>query len=297
MTLDHPFDRLSGRAILACAVLGMAPGLFLLWLMRHDFDLARSVAGIVLYLGVGLTLVLVARLHGVDLRRILGRPLTSREAFTSAALGLAVLVFSFGSMIALLGGLSLIFPQILERYADNSMDFMVRKQGRLDLLATSLLAITAAVVAPAVEELVFRGFLLTRWARRFGVRSGVVFTALLFGLLHFALAPLGAFALGLVAAVLYLRTRSLLAPILTHATANSTIVFATILGRGGDAAMTTPGVEELRSLLWAGLGLVAVSTPVLAFVLSRAWPAPDTPLPYDAAAPADPFAPVPEPVL
>ncbi|MEO6462563.1 MAG: CPBP family intramembrane glutamic endopeptidase, partial [Candidatus Eisenbacteria bacterium] len=249
MTLDHPFDRLSGRAILLASVLGMAPGLFLLWLLRDDFGRARSVAGIALYGGVALVLVLVARWRGVELRRLLGRALGTREVIASAALGLAVLVFSFGSMIALLGGLSLVFPQILERYADNSMDFLIRKDGRLDVVSTVLLAVTAGIVGPVVEELVFRGFLLTRWARRFGVRSGVVFSALLFGLLHFALAPLGAFALGLVAAVLYLRTRSLVAPILAHATANSTIVFATLLGRGAErTAMTPPGVDELRGL-------------------------------------------------
>ncbi len=284
MSLDHPFDRLSGRAILLASVLGMAPGLFLLWLLRHDFDTARSLAGVVLYAGVAITLVLVARSRGVELRPVFGRALGTREALASAALGLAVLVFSFGSMIALLGALSLAFPTILERFADNSMDFVVRRPGGLDVLATSLLALTAGIVAPVVEELVFRGFLLTRWARRFGVRSGVLFTALLFGLLHFALAPLGAFALGLVAAVLYLRTRSLVAPILAHATANSTIVFATILGGGvTKGSPAPPGVEELRGLLGLGLGLVAVATPVLAFVLSRTWPAADMPLPYDAA--------------
>ncbi|MEO6462684.1 MAG: hypothetical protein ABIP29_06365, partial [Candidatus Eisenbacteria bacterium] len=77
---------------------------------------------------------------------------------------------------------------------------------------------------------------------------------------------------------------SLVAPILAHATANSTIVFATLLGRGAErTAMTPPGVDELRGLLGLGLGLVAVATPVLAFILSRTWPAPDTPLPYDDA--------------
>jgi uncharacterized protein len=293
MTFAHPFDRLSGRAILLASVLGMAPGLFLLWLLRDDFGRARSVAGLALYAGVALVLVLVGRWRGVELRRLLGRALGTREALASAALGLTVLVFSFGTMIALLGGLSLLFPQILERYADNSMDFLVRREGRLDVVSTFLLAVTAGLVGPVVEELVFRGFLLTRWARRFGVRSGMVFSALLFGLLHFTLAPLGAFALGLVAAVLYLRTRSLVAPILAHVTANSTIVFATVLGRGADqATMAPPGAEELRGLLGLGLGLVAVATPVLAFILSRAWPAPDTPLPYDdAPAAALPLAP------
>jgi uncharacterized protein len=281
---SHPFDRLSGRAILGASLAGMAPGIAVLWLLGHDFELARSVATVVLYAGVALALALLARARGVELGRVLGRPLAGGEALASAGLGLAVLVFSFGSMLVLLGAVSLLFPRVLDLYTENSMDFLVRRSGRLDLLPTVLLAASAAIVAPVVEELVFRGFLLTRWARRYGVRSGVVFSALLFGLLHFALAPLGAFALGLVAAVLYLRTGSLAAPILAHATANSTIVFATILGRSAtEGPAPTPGVEELRGLLGVGLGLVAVATPLLAVVVARAWPRPDTPVPYDAA--------------
>ena len=286
MTLSHPFDRLTARAVLVSSLVGMVPGLGLVWLWRGNFDAARSVGGAVLYAGAALVVLFVARARGVDLKRILGRPLLPREALLAAGLGFLVLVFSFGTMLALLGALSLAFPSILEHYAERSIDFLVHRGGRLDLVSTALLAVTAAVIAPVVEELVFRGFLLTRWARRFGVRSGLVSTALLFGVLHFALAPLGATALGLVAGVLYLRTRSLVAPILAHATANSTIVLATILGdRVSEASAAPPGADELRGLLGLGSGLVLVSTPALVFALRRLWPAPDMPTPYDALAP------------
>ena len=45
-------------------------------------------------------------------------------------------------------------------------------------------AATAILVAPLVEEIVFRGFLYPVLARSWGVAAGVIFTGMLFGLVH-----------------------------------------------------------------------------------------------------------------
>jgi len=47
-----------------------------------------------------------------------------------------------------------------------------------------LFMLTAVVIAPVVEETFFRGYLYPVVARSFGVRTGVVVTGALFGLLH-----------------------------------------------------------------------------------------------------------------
>jgi len=51
-------------------------------------------------------------------------------------------------------------------------------------LSMALLALTAIVVAPLFEEMVFRGFLQPLLSRTLGVALGVLVTALLFGGLH-----------------------------------------------------------------------------------------------------------------
>ena len=47
-----------------------------------------------------------------------------------------------------------------------------------------VLAFTAIVAAPLIEEMVFRGFLQPLFSRTFGVAAGILVTALLFGGLH-----------------------------------------------------------------------------------------------------------------
>lgn len=86
---------------------------------------------------------------------------------------------------------------------------------------TSPLKIVVIVfLAPLLEELVFRKFLLDRTAA-YGERTAALFSALTFGLFHMNLFQFFyAFALGWLFAVVYLRTRRLVYPVVLHMLVN-----------------------------------------------------------------------------
>lgn len=100
-------------------------------------------------------------------------------------------------------------------------------------LATSLaLGLLAAVVAPVLEELLFRGFLIEALLPRAGPAAAVVASSILFAAFHGeALLPLT--AKGLVLGWIFLRTRSLFVPILAHATNNAAALALLALSSGG----------------------------------------------------------------
>jgi uncharacterized protein len=86
------------------------------------------------------------------------------------------------------------------------------------------LAVFAVLLAPVVEELVFRGLLLRALLRRMDVTGAVVVSSLAFALVHvigdpslgsLAVVP-GLLGIGMVAAVLAVRSGSLSQPILLH---------------------------------------------------------------------------------
>lgn len=89
-----------------------------------------------------------------------------------------------------------------------------------------LLALLVVCVAPVVEELVFRGVLLSGLAHRMPVGWAIVASAVIFGCIHlpdfrFSWYPIPALILlGLVLAWLRVRTRSLWPSITLHATNN-----------------------------------------------------------------------------
>lgn len=74
------------------------------------------------------------------------------------------------------------------------------------------------VIAPVVEELLFRGVLLHRWAYRYGTSTAVVCSSLIFGLLHSD--PIGATVFGVLMCVIYLRSGSLWVAIICHGANN-----------------------------------------------------------------------------
>jgi uncharacterized protein len=98
-----------------------------------------------------------------------------------------------------------------------------------------LFALTAAVVAPLFEELLFRGFLQPLLSRTFGLVAGVLITAALFGSLHlfqYSLAwqyALIIFLAGAVFGWVRARTGSVIPSTIMHCCFNSVSVIAYLI--------------------------------------------------------------------
>jgi len=93
-----------------------------------------------------------------------------------------------------------------------------------------LVILTGVVLAPLVEELLFRGVLYQALRRRMPVGSAALVSALIFALMHFNLLlfiPLT--LMGLVFALVYERSGSLIPTILVHA-CNNGIILLFIIG-------------------------------------------------------------------
>lgn len=98
------------------------------------------------------------------------------------------------------------------------------------LPARVLLFVLICVLAPVLEEVIFRGFVYPGLRRRLAVTGAVVASALLFAMMHnnpAALLPIG--LIGIVLAVLYERSRSLVPPIVCHALNNTLVFFLMLL--------------------------------------------------------------------
>ncbi|NJL83270.1 MAG: CPBP family intramembrane metalloprotease [Chloroflexaceae bacterium] len=103
-----------------------------------------------------------------------------------------------------------------------------------DRLALLIFFVTASIAAPIFEEIMFRGFLLPSLTRYLPVWGAIVVSSLIFSLAHLSLAEVLPLAiLGMVLAVVYTRSRNLLASILLHSLWNSgTLVSLFVLGSG-----------------------------------------------------------------
>jgi uncharacterized protein len=114
-----------------------------------------------------------------------------------------------------------------------------------------LTAVFAVSLGPLIEEIFFRGFLYPVVARRLGAVSGILLTALPFGLMHFVQygyswgAVLIVFLVGVVLTTLRAMTKSVAASFLAHVAYNGTLMVL--------AAWTTDGfthMEKAAALLF-----------------------------------------------
>lgn len=120
-------------------------------------------------------------------------------------------------------------------------------------------AATALIVAPVVEEIIFRGLLQRLMATYLGEGQGMIYAAAVFGVIHMQLWSLfGLIGVGLVLGFIFMTTRSVTACILAHAVHNA-VSLAVMVGSGPSTYEPNPVMAQvwqtaisLIVLVWAG---------------------------------------------
>ena len=127
-----------------------------------------------------------------------------------------------------------------------------------DDLATALLA---CVIAPIVEEMLFRGVILRGFLQRYGRARAIWGSAALFGLAHFNIYQfVAALFIGAVSGWLYERARSLVPCIALHSAYNTALWLLSHYPTGSDADANADAPISagfwVASLLLAGVGVM-----------------------------------------
>ena len=119
--------------------------------------------------------------------------------------------------------------------------------------------LTMSIVAPLVEEIVFRGLAYRRMKRYCRPWIAAIISALFFGLYHMNVVQgIYAFFLGLLLVLVYEKFKSLWAPILFHAAANLFSIILSEVIYGAETTTETTGVDPMT----------VVVTIVLAFIMA-----------------------------
>jgi membrane protease YdiL (CAAX protease family) len=155
-------------------------------------------------------IVFVIRRNKVSLPALIGKIPSGYNWWLLALMVIGILAYSTGASVVVMYPLS----QLDAEYVNNLMNATVVSES-----ATSAF-ILLVILAPLLEEMIFRGLLFSRLTKKWGMTRATIVSSLFFGLLHFPVNPIGAALLGIVACVLYVRTRTLWVPITLHAMNN-----------------------------------------------------------------------------
>jgi hypothetical protein len=137
--------------------------------------------------------------------------------------------------------------------------------------------ILLVVIAPIFEEIVFRGIFMTRWVVKWGYKRGIIFSSLLFGILHPGI--IGPTVMGVILCCLYNRTKSLWVSVLFHVI-NNLIVVLLILITGDPGSIETEEFNSVSKMLPV-LGLFFVTGSIISFILYKLRPFKSGIIPYE----------------
>ncbi|MEA2061232.1 MAG: type II CAAX endopeptidase family protein [Thermodesulfobacteriota bacterium] len=114
-----------------------------------------------------------------------------------------------------------------------NIDFFSLVRCRLPRQNMALFFLTGAIVCPIAEEVYFRG-LLYPFLRQYGVLSAVVISALVFACFHLQAQSLPVIQIigGLIFAISFERSKSLLTPVIIHVLGNTALFSISLAGEG-----------------------------------------------------------------
>lgn len=133
-----------------------------------------------------------------------------------------IAVLGIGMVAVVTFVMGMLPEEMLEAYAEESQVITGADEG-----ITLMVVISNMIIAPVVEEMIFRGLILSRLKRAVPVVWAVLISALIFGLAHGQIVWIAyAFVLGIVLGIVTVKTESVAAAIVLHVVFN---IFGTVI--------------------------------------------------------------------
>jgi membrane protease YdiL (CAAX protease family) len=255
---SSPLARLRARDIAGYALLAMLLTAVALGVVKafHAVPNETQVTLVLLTIAMALPVPLLARRAGLRWRRLFGAA-PSRRELRLALVAFPVAIVTMASALLFYIPLSYVAPRFVAKMLLENDAFDIHT-----LPQWMLLMLGGVLLAPLLEELLFRGILMQRWSHRWGTRTGVIASSALFAVLHGEW--LGHFVFGVAMSLLYLRTRKLWLPVAAHALNNLAVMGPSLHDVLVPDTSPPATIESFREqIVWAA--------PVLALALAAFW--------------------------
>lgn len=213
-----------------------------------------------------------AKKKGMQLAGLAGSLPQSKRWLSYPLLNIPVFMLSIGSVIVIYSLIARVAPHAVENLLSRPVSEL-DAAAQYPLLATLLELFGALILAPVVEEFIFRGFLLHRFTQKWGIAKATVVVSVIFGILHINF--FGAAAFSVVLCVIYLYTKSIWPSVLLHFVNN--VVSSWPTQESSDGALSPADLQQSYVVGWV---FVVIALPVLVWFIKKHWPKKDTVLPY-----------------
>lgn len=210
--------------------------------------------------------LVIIRKHNVSLAKLIGQTPNDMNWWPMFGLTLTLLVYAIGAIAVVL------YPIFTM-----NQDFAIKLLDATSNHSPIHTLFLGVFIAPIVEEIIFRGFLLNRIGKKWGIRTGIILSSLIFGLGH-SIFFLGAFVIGIVFCLIYIKTKTLIVPMTSHILYNSLVWLGSLVAQDSGGFSS----EYWLQFVYQGLVAILISSPIIFMMMIKWWPSSSQKLPYDS---------------
>jgi len=237
----------------------------LLGFYEKESNLHPAVVFNLVFLGMGLVAVFLMRYYHISGRALTGSLTQFKENIRYSFLVIPLILISIGTAVLILYTMSYISEEMFYYYLELGNN-LIEWPAEATPLFHILMFICLVVLAPVVEEYLFRGILLSSWTVKWGPATAILLTSFIFGILH--VDPIGAFFFGIVLALIYFKTGSLLLVIFIHMLNNGLAVLF-MFGFPNLLEFETP--DDVKENFWYIMVLMILSAVAIWPLVRNLW--------------------------
>ena len=280
----NPFAAIRGRTILIILFSTIIASIiiicyFLPFLAAFDSWADISISLLWCGLMVWLLNKVVSR-AGLNIPLLVGRIPSRAQMLRSALWAIPLVMLSIGCIWLVYLPLSSLFPGFVQFWLINDPIPVFWTDGPFVLFANIINLAVIAIFIPIIEEFVFRGLLISRWSVKWGVPRAILVSSLIFGFFHTDI--VGAILFGYVMAILYIRTKSLIIPIIVHGANNLMAWLFAFWETTSQGPMVEYTLNDFRADWWYGAVGLIIGVPWVIRILVAHWPRSSWRMPYFA---------------
>lgn len=280
---ENPFENLKVRSLFVWFLVSVPIGVLVAVLIDILIDFDKNPAVQFVVFGVWLYgLIFIWALWkfnrlGIGFRSFVGNLPKDYQWSQTVCVVVSILLFSLGSFWIIYYPLSFISPAFVRS---------VLSKPSLAVLGTSrpifhniLILLIGVIIAPVIEEILFRGILLHRWSIKWDNQRAMLVSSLVFAIPHMD-SFFGNFVFGVVMGMLYIKTRTLIVPIISHMLNNAAAFGLGIFNVFFMSAKTVDVLDEFRSYVWFGVLCTVLSVPWTVYFIRKNWAVTNDELPH-----------------
>mgnify|MGYP000844606429 FL=1 len=199
----------------------LAFGILILFVLAKVFHIHMTdgdlqIAALLITVAQFLLVMEFLKKNNIKVAEIIGKPSKKKFIFEIPVTLVVTYIGSIGLILILLALVQLVNPSILEGLESSLTS------SSINMTSTFVVVISifsAAIVAPIVEEFIFRGILMNRLYNKYGLLKSVIYSSLIFFIMHINPNPM-LLCLGVSCAFLVYKYKSLIPSMVLHACNN-----------------------------------------------------------------------------